>query len=77
MARTEGIRTPVLKMAVEDIRKFFPRPFKTITLDGQGRGTWRKRSVKASELSEALDTFILLHALGYICLLYTSDAADE
>ena len=62
MARTEGIGTLVLKMPVEDKRKFFRAAFKTITLDGQGRGNWRKRSVKAYELSEALDTFILLHA---------------
>jgi hypothetical protein len=52
MARTEGIGTLVLKMRVEDKRKFFRAAFKTITLDGQGRGTWRKRSVKAYELSE-------------------------
>ena len=62
MARTEGIGTLVLKMPVEDKRRFFRAAFKTITLDGQGRGTWRKRSVKAYELSDALDTFILLHA---------------
>jgi hypothetical protein len=42
--------------------RFDRAAFKTITLDGQGRGNWRKRSVKAYELSEALDTFILLHA---------------
>jgi hypothetical protein len=61
MARTEGIGTLVLKMPVEDKRKFFRAAFKTITLDGHGRGNWRKRSVKAYELSE-VDTFILLHA---------------
>jgi hypothetical protein len=62
MARTEGIGTLVLKMPVEDKRKFFRAAFKTIRLDEHGRGTWRKRSVKGYELSEALDTFILLHA---------------
>jgi hypothetical protein len=50
-------------MPVEAKRKFFRAAFKTITLDGQGRGTWRKRSVKAYALSDdVLDTFILLHA---------------
>jgi hypothetical protein len=63
MARTKGIGTLVLGMPVEAKRKFFRAAFKTITLDGQGRGTWRKRSVKAYALSDdALDTFILLHA---------------
>jgi hypothetical protein len=66
MARTEGIGTLVLRMPVEDKRKFFRTAFKSITLDGQGRGLWRKRSVKAYELSDALDTFILLHASGYM-----------
>ena len=50
-ALNEGIGTLVLKMPVEDKRKFFRAAFETITLDGQGRGTWRKRSVKAYELS--------------------------
>jgi hypothetical protein len=62
MARAEGIGTLVLGMPVEDKRKFFRAAFKSITLDGHGRGVWRQRSVKAYELSEALDTFILLHA---------------
>jgi len=62
MARTEGIGTLVLGMPVEDKRKFFRAAFKTITLDGLGRGRWRKRSVKGYELSEALNTFILKHA---------------
>ncbi|MGI9149642.1 MAG: recombinase family protein [Chloroflexota bacterium] len=62
MARTEGIGTLVLGMPVEDKRKFFRAAFKTITLDGLGRGRWRRRSVKGYELSEALNTFILKHA---------------
>lgn len=62
MARTEGIGRLVLGMPVEDKRKFFRAAFKTITLDGYGRGLWRQRSVKSYELSDALDTFILQHA---------------
>ena len=62
MARTEGIVRLVLGMPVEDKRKFFRAAFKTITLDGHGRGLWRQRSVKSYELSDALDTFILQHA---------------
>jgi hypothetical protein len=62
MARTEGIGTLVLGMPIEDKRKFFRAAFKTITLDGLGRGRWRKRSVKGYELSDALNTFILQHA---------------
>jgi hypothetical protein len=65
MARTEGIGTLVLGMPIEDKRKFFRAAFKTITLDGLGRGRWRKRSVKGYELSDALNTFILQHASGY------------
>ncbi len=62
MARTTGIGTLVLGMPTEDKRKFFRAAFKSITLDGYGRGLWRRRSVKAYELSDALDTFILQHA---------------
>jgi hypothetical protein len=65
MARTTGIGTLVLGMPTEDKRKFFRAAFKSITLDGYGRGLWRTRSVKAYELSDALDTFILQHASGY------------
>jgi hypothetical protein len=32
---------------------------------GHGRGLWRQRSVKAYELSDPLNTFILQHASGY------------
>jgi hypothetical protein len=66
MARTESIGRLVLSMPVEDKRKFFKAAFKSITLDGYGRGLWRRRSVKAYELSDALDTFILEHASGYM-----------
>jgi hypothetical protein len=62
MARSTGIGTLVLAMPTEDKRKFFRAAFKSITLDGHGRGLWRTRSVKAYELSDALDTFILQHA---------------
>ncbi|MDQ6670318.1 MAG: recombinase family protein [Chloroflexota bacterium] len=62
MARTAGIGPLVLGMPVEDKRKFFRAAFKTITLDGHGRGNWRKRWVKDYELSDALATFILKHA---------------
>jgi hypothetical protein len=62
MARVEGIGTLVLGMPVEDKRKFFHAAFKTITLDGHGRGNWRKRWVKDYELSDALAIFILKHA---------------
>ena len=62
MARTEGIGRLVLGMPVEDKRKFFKAAFKSITLDGYGRGLWRQRSVKAYELSDPLNTFILQHA---------------
>jgi hypothetical protein len=54
----------VLGMPVEDKRKFFKAAFKSITLDGYGRGLWRQRSVKAYELSDPLNTFILQHASG-------------
>jgi hypothetical protein len=67
MARTTGIGTLVLGMPTEDKRKLFRAAFKSITLDGYGRGLWRQRSVKAYELSEALDTFILQHASA--CML--------
>jgi hypothetical protein len=49
-------------MPVEDKQNFFRAAFESITLDGQGRGPWRQRSVKAYELSDAPDAFILLHA---------------
>ena len=62
MARTEGIGRLVLGMPVEDKRKFFKAAFRSITLDGYGRGLWRQRSVKAYELSDPLNTFILQHA---------------
>ncbi len=52
MARTTGIGTLVLGMPTEDKRKFFRAAFKSITLDGYGRGLWRRRSVKAYELSD-------------------------
>ena len=59
MARTEGIGRLVLGMPVEDKRKFFKAAFKSITLDGYGPGLWRQRSVKACELSDPLNTFML------------------
>jgi hypothetical protein len=66
MARTEGIGRLILSMPVEDKRKFLKAAFKSTTLDGHGRGLWQQRSVKAYELSDALDTFILQHASGYM-----------
>jgi hypothetical protein len=66
MARTEGIGTLVLGMPIQDKRKFFRAAFKSITLDGHGRGVWRKRSVKTYELSEErIGKISGLHALGY------------
>jgi len=62
MARTTGIGTLALGMPTEDKRKFFRAAFKSITLDGYGRGLWRQQSVKAYEPSDALDTFILRRA---------------
>jgi hypothetical protein len=62
MARTTGIGALVLGMPTEDRRRFFRAAFRSITLDGYGRGRWRQRSVKGYELSEALNTFILQHA---------------
>ena len=64
MAHTEGVGRLILGMPVEDKRKFFKAAFKSITLDGYGRTLWRHRSLKAYELSDALNTFILQHALG-------------
>ena len=62
MARRAGIGTLVLQMPTEDKRRFFRAAFKSIGLDGHGRGLRRTRSVKTYELSDALDTFILQHA---------------
>lgn len=66
MPRTAGIGTLVLRMPLEDRGKFFRAAFKSITLDGHGRGTWRKQSLKNYELSDAPYTFILRHASGYM-----------
>lgn len=62
MAHTEGIGALVRQMLVEDRRRFFQAAFKSVTLDGQGRGKWRTRSVKGYELSDPLNTFIVPHA---------------
>jgi hypothetical protein len=59
MARTEGIGTLALKMPVDDKRKLFRAAFKSIALDGHGRGLWRPRSVKAYELRILLNTLML------------------
>jgi hypothetical protein len=53
---------PPRTRSVEDKREFFKAAFKSITLDVYGRGLWRQRSVKAYELSDPLNTFILQHA---------------
>ena len=62
MAHTEGIGALVRAMPVDDRRRFFQAAFKSITLDGFGRGKWRTRSVKGYELSDPLNTFILQRA---------------
>jgi hypothetical protein len=48
MARSTGIGALVLGMPTEDKRKFFRAAFKSITLDGYGRGLWRTCSVKVT-----------------------------
>lgn len=62
MAHAEGISSLVRAMPATDRRRFFQAAFKSVTLDGHGRGKWRTRSIKGYELSDPLNTFILRRA---------------
>ncbi len=62
MAHADGIAPLVREMPPEDRRRFFQAAFKSVTLDGHGRGKWRTRSVKGYDLSDPLNTFILQRA---------------
>lgn len=57
LARARGIGALVMEMPINEKRQLFATAFTSITLDGQGRGRWRTRSIAGYELSDSLNTF--------------------
>ena len=53
-----GIGKLVASMDTGRRRRFFSGAIRSLTLDGKGRGVWRKRWVQSYELTDPLDTFI-------------------
>lgn len=56
--RVIGIGKLVASMDTGRRRRFFSGAIRSLTLDGKGRGVWRKRWVQSDELTDPLDTFI-------------------
>lgn len=65
MAHTEGIGTLVRQTPVEDRRRFFQAAFKSVTLDGQGRGRLCTRSGEGVRAVRPAEYIYLATALEY------------